>query len=260
MTKLKQFTALTIMAAATTATAETLPLCEQGFCESLENIQDICAARQEALMPLVVDPKTSCMCDCAAIWEQDVTNTDSLSFVGHQRTVKVLPHIQAQAGENSWYGYGKVTKKYNYVAPSGWVITTVDFEQTYQSGNAGLIFLDKHQNSFDLLSLDEINRAYKAAIAYLHQQDLPKYLQNRLTRKIEKKRKAHRKALFKTNIGFSAIDYAVSAQGAGYYRWQPAEIKGYLKVTEQYVGNDSRTLRAALMRYVKQEVAALHNK
>ncbi|HDN26495.1 MAG TPA: hypothetical protein ENG03_05265 [Thioploca sp.] len=254
MKKLKQFTALTIMAAATTATAETLPLCEPGFCENLENVQYICAARQEALVPLVVDPKTSCMCDCAAIL---VKSNDTLSLIAQKRTVKVLPHIQVEAPHSYWRGYGKVTKPYNYSAPTGWVILEAVFETTYQNGDAGLIFLDKHQNGFDLLSLDEINRAYDAAIAYLHQQDLPKSLQNRLTRKIEKKRRAHRKALFKANIGFSAIDYAVYAQGAGYYSGQPAEIKGYLKVTEQYVGNDSRTLRAALMRYVEQEVAVL---
>jgi hypothetical protein len=248
---------LTALVAVTTATAETLPLCKHRFCESLENIQGICAARQEALVPLVVDPQTSCMCDCAAIWEQTVTDTDSLSFIGRQRTVKVLPHIQVQASEGYFF-YGKVTKPYNYVAPAGWVIIEADLEVTYQNGeNAGVSFTEKHQHGFDLLSLDEINRAYDVAINYLHQQGLKKYWQHRLTRQLEEKRNAHHQALFKANIGFSAVDYAAYAQGAGYYRSEPATLKGYLKVTEQYVGNDFATLKAALKHYVDQEVALL---
>ncbi|MEK8016079.1 MAG: hypothetical protein VSS75_004360 [Candidatus Parabeggiatoa sp.] len=252
--KIKQFIALTAMIIVTTTTAETLPICQSGLCENLENSQEVCAGRQEALTPLVVDPTSSCMCDCAAIL---VNSNETLSLIAQKRTVKVLPHIQVEAPLSYLHGYEKVTKPYNYSAPTGWVILDAVFEKTYQNGDAGLIFLNKHQNGFDLLSDDDIKGAYDATIAYLHQQDLPKYQQTRLTRKIEKKRRAHRKALFKANIGFSAIDYAVYAQGAGYYRWQPAKIKGYLKVTELYVGNDARSLQNALIHYVDQEVVAL---
>jgi hypothetical protein len=254
MTQLKPIIAFTVMAAATTATAETARLCDPGFCESLENTKEVCAARQEALVPLVIDSKNSCMCDCAAIL---VNSSDTLSLVGQTRTVKVLPNIKVEASYSLRNGFEKVTEPYKYAAPAGWVITDAVFEEIYKNGDAGVMYLKKDQHGFDLLSLAELKQAYNAAIAYLNQQGLREYQRNRITSRLVKKRNVHEKALFKANIGFSGVRYAVSAQGSGYYRWQPAEIHGYLKVTEQYVGNDPRSLQTALMRYVDEEVAAL---
>jgi len=253
MKNLKLVVAILIIVVTNTVIAKPLlPLCEQEFCENLENIGELCDALHKDFVPITVDPQTSCKCDCGLILPE---TTETVVYVNQKdRVIRVLP-TQVQADSNC-YWCKKVTGVHKYKVPPGWIILEAEFEETKQNGHdTGIEFLNRQPYGFDLLSDIDIRNAYNAAIDTLLDKGLPE--NHPLIRKMKNKREAHRKARFNTNIGFGVVEYAIYADGYSSDGENPAKIEGHLKLTEQYVGNSFSELQAAIKQYVNQELAKL---